>query len=134
MKRFLTWKLVLAIILFIAFVLRFFALDKIPGSLIPDELALGYTSFSFLKTGADIHGNIFPLSFNVFGTAWTLIGYPLLDMIPQLFFGTSDFSVRFPSALSGVIGVFLIYFIAEIIFSGNKRIGLLAALVYAISP
>ena len=134
MKRFLNWKYALTIILFIAFFLRVFALDKIPGSLIPDELALGYTSFSLLKTGADIHGNIFPISFNVFGTAWTLIGYPLVDMIPQFFLGTSDFSVRLPSALSGVIGVILIYFIAEILFSRNKKLSLLAALVYAISP
>ena len=134
MKRFLNWKLALIIIIFVAILLRVFALDKIPGSLIPDELALGYTSFSLLKTGADIHGNIFPISFNVFGTAWTLIGYPFVDMIPQFFLGTNDFSIRLPSALSGVIGVILVYFIAEILFSRNKKISLLAALVYAISP
>lgn len=134
MKRFLNWKSALTIVICVAFLLRVFALDKIPGSLIPDEVALGYTSFSLLKTGADIHGNIFPISFNVFGTAWTLIGYPFVDMVLQFFLGTNDFSVRLPSALSGVVGVILIFFIAEILFSRNKRISLLAALVYAISP
>ena len=134
MKKFLNWKFILLAIIILAFVLRFYALDRVPGSLIPDELALGYTSFSLLKTGADIHGNIFPISFNVFGTAWTLIGYPLVDMIPQFIFGTNDFSVRLPSALAGVVGVLLIYFIAEVVFPKNKKISIFAALVYAISP
>jgi len=134
MKNFLTWKFILTLIIVLGAILRLFALDKIPGSLIPDELALGYTSLSLLKTGADIHGNLFPISFNVFGTAWTLIGYPIATAISQLIFGLNDFSIRFPSALAGILGIALIYFIAEILFSKNKKISLLAALVYAISP
>jgi 4-amino-4-deoxy-L-arabinose transferase-like glycosyltransferase len=137
MKRFVIgnkYFLLFCAIILVAVFLRFFALDRIPGSLIPDELALGYTTFSILKTGADIHGNFFPISFNVFGTAWTLIGYPLMDFVPQILLGLNEWSVRIPSALAGVFGVILIYFIADILFLRNKQISLLAALVYAISP
>jgi 4-amino-4-deoxy-L-arabinose transferase-like glycosyltransferase len=123
-----------SVIIILAAFLRLFDLDKIPGSFIPDELALGYTSFSLLKTGADIHGNFFPISFSIFGAAWTLIGYPLMDFIPQIFLGLSEWSVRLPSAIAGIAGTVLIYFIADIVFFKNKKVNLLAALVFSISP
>jgi len=121
------------LIIAVAFVLRFFALDKIPASMVPDETALGYTSFSLLKTGADIHGNFMPIALTVFGSAWTLITYPLMIIIPQLLFGLNEFSVKFPSAFSGVVEVVLIYFIAKSLFKSN-RIGIFASLAFALSP
>jgi len=120
-------------IIIVAAILRLYQLAVLPGSLSPDEAALGYTASSLLKTGADTHGTIFPLAYSVFGSAWTLIGYPLSDIIPQFFLGLNEFSIRLPSALAGVAGVILIYFIADKLFK-NKNIALFAALVYAISP
>lgn len=134
MKNIFNWKFFLLLIVIFAILLRFYSLAKIPGSLIPDELALGYTSFSLLKTGMDVHGNIFPISFNVFGASWTLIGYPIIEMVSIYFLGLTDFSVRAPSALAGIVGVVLIYFIAQILFKANKKISLLSALIFAISP
>lgn len=125
---------IFALIIILAFILRFYSLDKIPASLTPDELALGYTSFSILNTGADIHGNFLPISFNVFGTAWTLIGYPIIEIISLLIFGLNDFAIRAPSALAGVFGVVLIYFIAGTLFKKNPTLNLFAALIYAVSP
>jgi 4-amino-4-deoxy-L-arabinose transferase-like glycosyltransferase len=133
MKKLLNWKLLLVLIVAVAGFLRIYALDKIPGSLSADEASLGYTSFSLLKAGIDQHGNFFPIAYSAFGSAWTLIGYPLLTIISQLFFGLNEFSIRLPSALSGTIGVIFIFFIADILFK-NKRIAIFAALVYAISP
>lgn len=126
-------KYILSLIIFIAVVLRFYQLDRIPASITADESALGYTAYSLLKTGADTHGFFFPLTYSAFGSAWTLVGYPLIDIIPQIFLGLNEFSVRLPSALAGVGGVILIYFLADALFK-NKKTALLAAIVYTISP
>ena len=126
-------QIILFLIVVVAFILRFFAFDKVPASMVPDEVALGYTSFSLLKTGADIHGNFMPIALTVFGSAWTLITYPLMIIISQLLFGLNEFSVKFPSAFSGVMEVVLIYFIAKNLFKSN-RIGIFASLTFALSP
>lgn len=47
-------------------------------------------------------------------------------------FGTSEFSVRFPSLIFGVASVFFIYFLGKKLF--NKEVGLVSALLMSISP
>lgn len=124
--------LVVFLIILLAFVLRVYKLGEIPASLNPDEAALGYTSFSLLKTGADEHGKFLPLSIQSFGD-WKLPLYPYLGVIPVALFGLNEFSVRFISVLSGVIGVLLIYFISFKLFA-KKTIALISSLFFAISP
>jgi|WetSurMetagenome_2_1015567.scaffolds.fasta_scaffold06791_2 4-amino-4-deoxy-L-arabinose transferase-like glycosyltransferase len=124
--------LLLGIIIVVAVLLRFYALSEIPGSLNPDEAAIGYTSYSFLMSGADEHGKFLPLSIQSFGD-WKLPIYSYLGILPVVLFGLNEFSARFISALSGVIGVLLIYFISKNIF-GKKSIALISALFFAISP
>ena len=122
----------LFLIIVLAFFLRFYALDKIPGSLNPDEASLGYTSFSILKTGADEHGKFLPLSLQSFGD-WKLPVYSYIGVIPVALFGLNEFSVRFTSMMAGVIAVLLIYFISLKLF--NKRgIALISALFLSVSP
>lgn len=123
--------LLIAIIV-LAFFLRFYNLSGIPISLNHDETAIGYNAYSILKTGADEYGKIMPLSLKSFGD-WKLPLYPLIDIIPILFFGLTEFAVRLPSALAGGFLVPLIYILADKIFQ-NKKISLLAALFMAISP
>jgi mannosyltransferase len=60
---------------------------------------------------------------------------PLHQVIVRLFIailGTSEFSVRLPSVLAGVLSVVLVYAITTRLF--NKSIGLVAGLILAISP
>ena len=132
MKKLLNWKLSLLLIVILSVFLRFFLLDKIPGTLNPDEAALGYTSFSLLKAGIDEHGRFLPLALQSFGD-WKLPGYSYLSILPVILFGLNAFSVRFISAASGVIGVIFIYLIVENLFK-KRNLSLLTALFYAISP
>ena len=73
-SRYLNKNIILFFIVLIAFFLRIYALDKIPDSLNPDEAAIGYTSYSFLMSGADEHGKFLPLSTQSFGD-WKLSLY-----------------------------------------------------------
>jgi len=47
-------------------------------------------------------------------------------------FGTSEVSVRVPSAIFGVISIIVIYLLGKLIF--NKRVGIYSALLIALSP
>ena len=131
-SRYLNKNIILFFIVLIAFFLRIYALDKIPDSLNPDEAAIGYTSYSFLMSGADEHGKFLPLSTQSFGD-WKLSLYSYIGILPVALFGLNEFSVRFVSMLSGIIGVLLIYFISNTLF-GKRSIALLSALFFAISP
>ena len=60
---------------------------------------------------------------------------PLHQVVVRLFIailGTSEFSVRLPSVLAGVLSVVLVYAITTRLF--NKSAGLVAGLILAISP
>ena len=47
-------------------------------------------------------------------------------------FGQSEFSIRFPALIFGVLSIFMIYKLGKVLF--NLEIGLLSALILAISP
>lgn len=132
MKKFFDWKFALMLIVALGFFLRIYRLDSIPASLNPDEAALGYTSYSFLKSGADEHGRFLPLSLQSFGD-WKLPVYSYIGVIPVAIFGLNEFSVRFTSAAAGVVGVLLIYFISLTLFN-RRGIALLSSLFLALSP
>lgn len=133
-KFYKTHKFGLAIflIIFLALFLRAYRINSLPDSLNPDEAALGYTSYSFLKTGADEHGKFLPLSIQSFGD-WKLPVYSYLGVVPVALFGLNEFSIRSISVLAGVIGVLLIYFISIRLFN-KKNLALISALFFAISP
>ncbi|HEV2339153.1 MAG TPA: glycosyltransferase family 39 protein [Patescibacteria group bacterium] len=123
--------LLICIVLFAA-ALRFIALTQIPASLNIDEQALGYNAYSLMKTGYDEHGKYFPISLESFGD-WKLIGYPLVTIPSIAIFGLNDFSIRFPSALAGVVQVILTYFLVLKLFQ-KKRVALFAAVFFTVSP
>lgn len=132
MNKFFGWKGILFLIIILAFFLRAYQLNNIPDSLNPDEVALGYTSYSLYKTGADEHGKFLPLSLQSFGD-WKLPLYSYIGVVPVALFGLNEFSIRSISMLSGVIGVLLIYFISSTLF-GKRSLALISALFFAISP
>src|SRR3989344_1955560 len=123
---------ILSFILLISLALRLYAINTIPASLNPDEAALGYNSYSILKTGSDEHGAFLPLSLKSFGD-WKLPGYSYITTIPIFLFGLSESSIRLPSVIAGVVGVLLIYYIAYFIFK-KRSISQLIALFFALSP
>lgn len=106
--------------LFIALVLRFINLNQ---SLWLDEAI-----------------NIFYAKTNDFW--WFVTQYPIGDFHPPGYFaiiwiwgrifGFSEFAIRMPSVLFGILTIYLTFLIGKKLF--NKRVGLFAALFLAISP
>lgn len=124
-------KFLIAIIFLLALVLRFWNLGYIPPSLTPDEAAIGYNAYSILKTGHDEYGKYFPIIFKSFGDYKPGL-YIYLTIPAVALFGLTEFSVRFASALTGVITVYLIYKLSHIWF--GKKTAIFAALVAACNP
>src|SRR3989344_920454 len=125
--------LLIAFVILLAFVLRFYHLNLTPSSLYWDEVSLGYNAYSILKTGRDEHGKFLPFTnFTAFGD-YKPPGYIYAAVSTIAVFGLNEFSVRFPSALFGVLTVLIAYFLARKIFE-NEKIALFAAFFLAISP
>lgn len=125
----------------VALMLRTWQLADIPGGLTWDEAGLGYNAYSLLKTGKDEHGVSWPLVFKSFGDfkpgAYVYWSLPFVAA-----FDLSEFSVRLPSAIAGVLAIFGIYLLADLVLpdlalkfrSFKISLGLIAAAVLAVSP
>ena len=105
-------KILIIIIIILALTLRFWQLGDIPPSPNWDEVSLGYNAYSILETGRDEFGSRFPLilrSFDDYKPAF----YAYLSIPFIKFFGLNTFSIRLPSAVFGVIAVFIAYLIIK---------------------
>jgi len=125
----------LFIILVTAAFLRLWRLGSVPPSLTSDEAALGYNAYSILKTGRDEYGQILPIIFKSFGDYKPGL-YVYSDTPFVAVLGLNEFSTRLPSALAGVIAVWLIYKIVVKFSAEQKdhRLGLIAAFLLAVTP
>ncbi|MEK7169072.1 MAG: glycosyltransferase family 39 protein [Patescibacteria group bacterium] len=124
--------LLLVLILTIGFFLRFYQLGNIPLGLFNDEANTGYDSYSMLLTGKDQWGTLLPFTnFKGFGDYPPPI-YRYLTTIPIFFFGLSEFSVRFISALAGLLSIGVLYFLTKKLF--NDKIAIFSSLMFAIMP
>ena len=132
---------VLLTILLVAAALRLYQLGQNPPSLDWDEASIGYNAYSILKTGKDEYGNSFPIAIRSFNDYKPpLYTYAAVSSIAV--FGLTEFAVRFPSALAGILTVLVTYFLVKELFTINKTIkqfnniaiAALAALLLAISP
>lgn len=108
MKAFKKKNVAIILILFVASFLRLWKLNSIPPHLTSDEAALGYNAYSILKTGRDEYGEYLPIIFKSFGDYKP--GFYIYLTIPFVFLlGLNEFSVRLPSALAGILAVWLVY-------------------------
>ena len=116
-------------------VLRLAWLAKYPSGFTPDEAAFGYNAYSLLKTGRDEWGTtwwkLFFYNMRSFGD-YKLPLYSYLAVPTVAWLGLSELSVRLPGAVLGTMSVIGVYYLAAELFT--KRIGILAALLLAISP
>jgi 4-amino-4-deoxy-L-arabinose transferase-like glycosyltransferase len=117
----------LTVVIVLSILLRFYKLGEIPNGLYVDEAVSAYNAYSVSETGKDEYGKTFPVAFRFFGSYSPPL-FTYLTVIPVKIIGLNIFSARLISAISGVIGVILIYFF----FSGRK--GLIAAGIFAVSP
>lgn len=124
--------IILVIILALGFFLRVYRLSDAPPSLGWDEASIGYDAWSITQTGQDQWGKSFPVIFKSFGE----YKYPFhiyATAISIKLLGLSDFTVRFPSALMGVVNILLLFFLVKKI-SKNTITSMVAAAFLAISP
>lgn len=124
-------KYILIGILFLAFVLRFWKLDSYPA-FNADEAALGYNAYSLIQTGKDEHGNSWPIHFQSFND-YKPGGYVYIILPFVKLFGLNEWSVRAPAAFLGVLTVYVLYLLSELLFK-DKRIALISAFFLSISP
>ena len=124
-------KILLIIIIVLAFLLRFWKLDTYPA-FNADEAALGYNAYSLILTGKDEHGNSWPVHFRSFND-FKPGGYVYLILPFVKVFGLNEWSVRSPNAILGVGTVYVLYLLTLALFK-DKRLSLISALFLAISP
>jgi len=124
--------IILLFILLIASILRLYQLGSIPSGFHADEAAFGYNAYSILLTGKDEYGKFMPLTLRSFddykGAIYSYIDIPFIGL-----FGLTEFAVRAPSAVFGVLLVFLAYMVSYKL-SKERNFALLAAALVAISP
>lgn len=132
-RKKITLIFILAAILLLGGVLRFYNLGEIPPGLTDDEVNMGYDAYSLFKTGKDQWGQHYPLfSFKGSGGYGSPIYIYLL--LPLLhIFDMNAFWLKFPAALLGVCTVFLVYLISRKI-GFSKEASCIAALLLAINP
>ena len=131
MNRFIVIKIILLVIIIIAAILRLWNLGGNPPHLTPDEAALGYNAYSILKTGKDEYGQILPVIFKSFGDYKPGL-YVYLTVPFVAIFGLTEFAVRLPSALFGILSVFLIFRIC--LKTDNWKLAIPAAFFAAVNP
>lgn len=121
------------LILALAAFLRLFKLSSLPISLFGDELDVGYHAWSLITTGRDYMGNLLPAYIQSLAE-WRA---PLLMYVtaPFVGLGPTPLAVRLPVALLGILNVYLIYLLTNLLFGDWKlKIGHLAALLLALTP
>jgi len=112
------------IIIILAALVRFVGLGELPSALNRDEAAIGYNAYSLLKTGKDEHGVSWPQNFKSIGD-YKMPGYIYATILPVKLFGLNNFSIRFWSAVAGVVAVIAVYLITK---------NLIAAGLMALNP
>lgn len=112
-------KLFLLAIILVALITRVWGQDVAPVSPNWDEASLGYNAYSILKTGKDEWGNFLPSIFPAFGD-YKLPVYIYASLPSVALFGLNTFSVRLVSSLAGVLAVYGIYLLTNLVFSLAK--------------
>lgn len=113
-------------------VFRFWDITKNPVSLNIDEMAYGINAYSILKTGRDEYGIFLPLAFKSVGDYKSPV--LIYSLVPAIaIFGLNEFSVRFTTALVGVLSIPMLYLLL-ISLTKKNTLALVGTGLLAISP
>lgn len=126
------------LIVILAGVLRFYKLGAIPPGIHMDEVSHGYNAFSFIETGRDRYGKLFPILFRSFGSYQPPV-LTYLTIIPVAIFGNTVFAARFINAVFGVLLTIVTFFFSLAVFNIKDKkkldnVSLISSLLVAISP
>ena len=122
----------LILILFLAASLRLWNVSNNPPGLTWDEVALGYNAYSIMLTGRDEYGTLLPLNLKSFGD-YKPSFYAYLDIPFIAVFGLTELAIRLPSAIIGILTVFVVFLLVQQLFK-NQLLSLLSAFFVAVSP
>ncbi|MDD2822958.1 MAG: glycosyltransferase family 39 protein [Candidatus Daviesbacteria bacterium] len=125
-------KILFFCIIFLALILRIYKIDQIPPSISWDEAAVGYNAYTIANWGKDEWGKTFPLIFTSFEDDKHPVHIYFTALSVKIL-GLSDFSMRLPAAVFGILNVIVIFYLARLIFS-SSFVGLISALFLAVSP
>lgn len=124
--------ILLLVILLLASALRLWKLDEYPAGLNADEAAIGYNAYSLIQTGKDEHGTPWPIHFKSFGDYKPGLYFYLVSPFVKVL-GLNIWAVRLPSAILGILSVWLIYLLVKELFR-NDCLALISGFFLAISP
>ncbi len=116
----------------IALLPRLIGFGQIPPSISWDEAAVGVNAWSIVHSGTDEWGFKYPATFYSFGDDKNPV-HIYLTAVSVAVLGLSEFAVRVPVLILGVLNVILLYFLGSIFFK-SKTAGFFAALSLAVSP
>jgi len=132
MKKISLTKALLILAILIGIFFRVWRITTLPFPPNGDELAFGYYGWSLLHFGTDEFGNRFPFYFPSIGDyKYPVLAY--LNIIPTIFFGLSEITVRFWSVISGIILIPLVFLLSNLIFK-SKKAALASSYLIALSP
>lgn len=124
-------------IIILAILIRFYKLGQIPHGLTWDEAAIGYNGYAVLTTRRDEWLIKLPVSFKSFGDYKAPLAIYLNGPFVYLF-GANPMAVRLPFAISGILAVLGMYFLAYLSFPGKiqsrRPTGLIAASILTLMP
>lgn len=123
--------LIIFSIILLASTLRLYRLNSYPP-LLWDEAALGYNTFSLLKTGKDEFGKILPITLKSFGDYKPAL-YAYLDLPFVATLGLNEFSTRLLSAVAGILAVYLLYLVIKV-HTQNTKLALFSSFLLATNP
>lgn len=111
---------------------RLFAIGKFPNALNVDEASSGYDAFSLMKWGIDRGGNSYPVYLYAWGSGQSVLySYLMIPVIAVT--GLTEYGIRLPMAITGVISLYVFYYLIKNIFD-NKKYGIIATAFFAICP
>lgn len=132
--------LLLAAVVILSVILRFWKLGSIPNGLYWDEIAMLVDAKTIAANGHDMHGNpAVQAMFPSYGD-YKLPVYIWFAATSVKIFGVSAFALRLPSAIVGVFqSVIILLLMRELLFCQNLRkhsfiLSLTGALFLAVSP
>lgn len=126
-------KILFALIIIFGIFLRFWQLNTLPGGLFLDELNMAVDAKTLVQNGTDQYGRHLPFYFED-ATDWKLPGYIYATTFFYEIFGNQILTLHMTSALAGIASIFLIGYIAFLLFPEKKYIGYFAGATLALSP
>jgi len=124
-------EILVGLVFLVALALRVFRLGQYPVSMRMDEVAIGYNSFSILKTGTDEWGKFLPLQFRSIGDYKPPV-LVYLGTIGVGIFGLNEFGVRIVTAFFGAVTCVVVYLLVKKLL-GDWRVALICMLLLAVS-